>query len=63
MKFMLEYLLTFIQGDQVSEDEPISLPFYRCVPINDDLQFTESIYDCEQDKAPEYSNQDGGSSK
>lgn len=55
------YQLTFdqIQGDQVSEDTPISIPYTHNVAINETRMVFGTLYEFEGEIAPNYSNQVG----
>ncbi|KAH0612446.1 uncharacterized protein H6S33_010498 [Morchella sextelata] len=44
-------------GDQVSENAPISITYYREVPLNASLIFHDYLYEYTGTSAPEYSNQ------
>lgn len=48
-----------MKGQEVSEDNPISFPFFRLVPIDYDLIFTDTLFESDESTAPEYLNQTG----
>lgn len=47
----------YIQGDQISEDDPISLPFYHRVGLDHSMVFTHILFECEGKSPPKYGNQ------
>lgn len=55
--------LTIWQGAEVSEDKPITFPFFRMVPLSGNMRFTDDLYESAEAKAPEYLNQAGVAGK